>query len=41
MKKKELSLDEAVFLTFAESGEVAFKTINEMHNILRERINKG
>ena len=40
MNKKKLSLDEAVFLTFAESGEVAFKTINEMHNILRDSVNR-
>ncbi len=41
MNKKELSLDEAVFLTFAESGEIAFKTVNEMHDILRKEVNKS
>ena len=39
MKKKELLLDEAVFLTLKESGEVAFKTANKMHDILRDSVN--
>jgi hypothetical protein len=40
MKKKGLSLDEALFLSLKESGNIAFQSINEMHDIVRKKVNR-
>ena len=40
-KKKKIPLEEALIRIFEESGNVAFQSINEMHNILRNEINKA
>jgi hypothetical protein len=40
-KKKELSLGEALSLTLKESGDIAFQSINEMHDTLRKEVNKS
>jgi len=40
-KKKRLSLEEALFLTFKESGYIAFQSIDEMHNILKNEAEKS
>ena len=39
-EKNKISLEEALIRIFGESGNVAFRSINEMHNILRNEVNK-
>jgi len=39
-KKKKISLEETLIRIFEESEDVAFQSINEMHKILRNEINK-
>ena len=39
-EKKNLSLEEAIFKTLGESGDIALKSINDMQKLLRDEVNK-